>query len=592
MQKKFKLGLLMIFVLSFILIGCGDDKSLSIKDKENQKYISGTYRGEAESHGGVIIVNVTVNKNNITGIEFVDFNDAIYSEEPSYTMAENIVQANSTNIDAITGATETTEAIKLAVDNALKLAYLDSEYVEDSQNKPKIVRKYEDITTDVLVIGGGTAGMIASIEAAGNGSDVVLIEKLSFLGGNTNYAVAGINAVDTREQKNIYIYDNLENFFNDTMNYGENLNDVELVEVLGSESNMLIRWFETKNINLPNVSYLSGNSNFRSHSPDGSQVLGNHIIEELTKQLKSNNVHTRFSTKAEKIIVKDNAVSGVIVSASDGQTYKIFADAIVVATGGFAANLDMVVEKRPEFEGYGTTNSIGSTGDIFDIVEGLNIEFIHLDKIQTHPTVIPENNYTISEIVRNNGAILVNSKGERFVNELGKRDEISKSILEQEDGRAFLVFDQKIRENTPIINSYYKKGYLMEADYLDILADRVEIPKIEFIKTIRDYNSYVDDKIDSDFNRPLISNKISKAPFYIVEVTPAVHYTMGGIKIDKDAKVYKTNGEYIKGLYAAGEVTGGVHGGNRLNGNGLTDAGVFGRIAGKNASNYALMNND
>ncbi len=590
MQKKFKVVILMTLLLSFMLVGCGDSKIKDFIVKDNGVYIPGTYRGEAESHGGVIIVEVTVDENKITQIDFVDFNDAIYSEQPSYAIAENIIKANSTNIDTITGATETTKAVIVAVDDALENAYVDDIHKDEINKTYEVVVEYEDINTDVLVIGGGIAGLTASIEASESGADVLLIEKMTFLGGNANYAVSGLNAVETREQKTLYIHDSVETFFDDTMKYGKNLNDVELVKRLTSESNLLIRWFETKGIIFTEVEYLSGSTNNRAHRPGQNVMIGNYLIEELTRQLEINNVQTKLGTKAEKIIVEDNEVVGAVVSTTDGQTYNIYADAIVIATGGFSANNEMVVKYRPEFEGYGTTNSSGSTGDIFEIVDGLDVEFIDLDQIQSHPTVMPLNNYTISEIVRNEGGILVNRNGVRFVNELGENDEVSKAIIDQNNGSAFLVFDQNIRENTPIINSYYKKGYLMEADDIAILAERIEVPRLELVNTVTQYNRAVETKVDSDFKRQLMKTKINKAPFYVVEVAPAAHYTMGGLKIDKETRVYKTNGEYIEGLYAAGEVTGGVHGASRLSGNGLTDSGVFGRVAGANAGEFALTN--
>ncbi len=597
MKKTLMLIVALSLVMSILLTGCNNVKDeetiTNTETTETQeeskvsKYVAGEYVGSAESHGGNIEVLVTVDSDKILSIDFNDFNDSEFSIEPRDTMVEKIIEANSTNVDVVTGATKTTTAIKEAVTEALSTAIVD-----DTEDSTDIVNDevitYEDITTDIVVIGGGGAGLTAAITASENGADVVLVEKLTFLGGNTNYATGGLNAAGTLEQEALGIVDDVETFYNDTMKGGKELNDPKLVETLTSNAKDIVRWLTDKGADLTNVGVLGGSTNNRSHRPTGGAPVGNHIVSVLSENAKLLGVNTILSTTAMEVLVDDNAVKGVRVMTEDGQEYTINAKAVIIATGGYGANNDLVAEFVPALKGYGTTNAPGATGDVFDIVENLNVDFVNLDKIQTHPTVMPSNNYMITEAVRGTGAILVNREGTRFVNELETRDVVSNAELDQTGQTAYLVFDQNVRDNLSAINGYYEKGFLMEAETLEELANTMEIPAEELVSTVDTYNQYVNSGNDEDFGRAKMASTIEMTPFYAVEVGPAVHHTMGGVKIDSETRVYTTEGTTIDGLYAAGEVTGGVHGGNRLGGNAMADITVFGHIAGKNASEFAL----
>ena len=210
-----------------------------------------------------------------------------------------------------------------------------------------------------------------------------------------------------------------------------------------------------------------------------------------------------------------------------------------------------------------------------------------MDQIQTHPTVVPVKNIMITEAVRGNGAIVVNREGKRFEQEMTTRDVMSAAILKQTGKTAFLVFDQGVRDSLKAIESYAKQGLLTEGATVGELAQKLNIPAADLEATVTRYNAFVDAKKDADFNRANMPRKLETAPFYAVEIGPAVHHTMGGIKIDTDAEVINESGSAVPGLYAAGEVTGGVHGANRLGGNAMADIAVFGRIAGTNAAAYA-----
>ena len=291
----------------------------------------------------------------------------------------------------------------------------------------------------------------------------------------------------------------------------------------------------------------------------------------------------RYSNKVLDITEKDGRAAGVKVSAGSSE-YTISAKAVIIATGGFGANPQMVVSYKPELEGFGTTNHKGATGDAFGWIKKFNAGLTQMEEIQTHPTVVPGNGTMITEAVRGNGAILVNRDGKRFCTEMATRDVMSKAILEQKGKTAFLVFDQDVRESLKAIETYIKNGLITQGETAKELAEKLEIPSDEFEKTMADYVQIQKSGNDpfgrksSEMPRPL-----TKAPFYAVEVGPAVHHTMGGITINTKAQVLNADKNPVPGLYAAGEVTGGIHGANRLGGNAVADICIYGKIAADTA---------
>ncbi len=599
MKKNLKNLIIALTASTLFLASCGKSEVNVSSDVPEEKietvitddtkgediYLAGVYTGEADSIGGKIEVSVTVDKDSIQSIQFVEFNDSEFAFEPRDTMVDKIIKANGTNIDTISGATETSTAILNAVEIALSTALIGDtvEVVEINEE----VEAYEDVTTEVVVIGGGGAGLSAAISATQNGANVVLIEKMSFLGGNTNYATGGLNASETSQQAALEIEDSVETFYNDTMEGGKNINNPELVDVLTKNSSKTVDWLTELGADLNDVGVLGGSTNNRTHRPTGGAPVGNHIVNVLSENAKELNVDVRVSTTAKEILVENNEVIGVIVGTEDDSEYTIFADSIIIATGGFGANNDLVASFVPSLKGYGTTNAPGATGDMLSFTNGLDIELVDMKEIQTHPTVMPSNNYMITEAVRGTGAILVNREGNRFVNELETRDVVSDAELAQTGQTAFLVFDQNVRDNLSAINGYYEKGFLLEASTIEELSEQLQLPEGSLLETVSTYNTYVSNGNDIDFERAKMESTIEVSPFYAVEVGPAVHHTMGGIKIDTDTKVYTSTGEYIEGLFACGEVTGGVHGANRLGGNAMADITTFGYIAGENAAIYS-----
>jgi fumarate reductase flavoprotein subunit len=440
-------------------------------------------------------------------------------------------------------------------------------------------------SADVVIIGGGGAGLSAAVEAAENGATVILVEKMPMVGGNTNYATGGMNAAGTKFQAELGIEDSPELFFKDTMQGGKQENNPELVRVLTSEAKNSVEWLTSLGADLSDVGRLGGHSVNRTHRPTGGAPVGGHIVQTLKGAAEDRGVDIRTWTEAIELLEEDGRVAGVRVrNLQEEEEYVIEAKAVVMAAGGFGASQDMIVSLDSDLEGFGTTNHKGATGDAFDLVDGHGVQLVDMEYIQTHPTVVPEKGKMITEAVRGNGAILVNRAGERFVNELDTRDVVSAAELEQEGGTAMLVFDQGVRESLSAIEKYLQAGLVTEAESLEALAEAIEVPADALRATVAEYNGFVEAGRDPEFGRTSMARVLETAPYYAVEVGPAVHHTMGGIRIDIDARVIGENGEPVTAFFAAGECTGGVHGANRLGGNALADIVTFGRIAGRNAA--------
>ena len=444
----------------------------------------------------------------------------------------------------------------------------------------------ENITTDVVVVGGGGAGLSAAIAAKEKGANVVLVEKMLMLGGNTNYATAGINAANTKLQKKLGIEDNAELFYNDTMKGGKNVNNPELVKKLTTDSANIIDWLTERGADLSEVVFTGGQSAKRTHRPAGGQAVGPVIVDALAETAEKDGIDVRTESEVTKLIKTGDKVTGVEVKHK-GETYNITAKAVVMATVGFGANAKMVAEYKPSLEGFGSTNSPAITGEGIKMVKAVGGDLVDMTEIQTHPTVVHKKTAMITEAVRGEGAILVNREGKRFVSELETRDVVSKAELEQTGKSAFLVFDQEVREKLGAINGYVRKGFTVEGATVEELAGKIGVDAKGLVETMAKYNGYVKAGEDKDFGKTALPRELVKAPFYAIEVSPAVHHTMGGVRINTNAEVLTADGKVIPGLFAAGEITGGVHGANRIGGNAVTDITVYGKTAGENAADFA-----
>lgn len=488
-------------------------------------------------------------------------------------------------------ATETTTAEAAASAEATEATTAAEETTaEETQAEAEVPA--EQMQADIVVIGAGGAGMTAAIQAVQDGAtDVIILEKMPVTGGNTTRSTGGLNAAGTKYQAAEGIEDSVELFVEDTMKGGKELNDKELVTVMAENSSAAVDWVNEIGGDLSVVGMFGGASVKRIHRPSDTSAVGPMLVKALNAKLDELKVPVLLETKATKILVNDKgAVCGVVAEDKDGKEMTISCTAVILATGGFGANSEMVVSYKSDLEGFCTTNHPGATGDGIEMVKELGAAFVDMEQIQTHPTVNPDTTTMYTEGVRGNGAILVNKEGKRFVNELETRDVVSAAILEQTDGTCYLLFDEAVRESLKAIEGYISAGIVEEGETPEELAEKIGMDGAALAETLKAYGEAQKAGKDEEFGRDSMELPLDQPKYYAALCAPAIHHTMGGVKINTNTEVVKEDGSVIPGLYAAGEITGGVHGANRLGGNAVSDIVVFGRIAGTQAEDYVAAN--
>lgn len=445
-----------------------------------------------------------------------------------------------------------------------------------------VILNSDDDVADVVIIGAGASGMSAAIEADSLGYDVILLEKMPYVGGNTIRATAGINIVESPEQAALGIDDSKSLFVSDVLASGHSENNVLMVEKLADESASALDWLNDMGADLTDVGILAGHSVARTLRPSGGLPVGGEIVRVLKNKIDQMDIDLRLENKATKILTDaQGKITGVEVLDRTGRTYVVKTSQVIIATGGFGGSPEMYVYYNQKLKGYKTTNSPSATGDFIGLVKDLNVQLVDMSYIQTHPTVSYEYGMLITEAIRGNGGILINNKGLRFADELENRDLLSEAILDQPNQEVFLIFNDSIKSSLASSNDYINMDIVMTAGSVSELAETMRVDRQTFSQTIESYNQYVEQGVDLAFGRRALERKIDEGPFYAIQVIPGVHYCMGGILIDDKARAIDANNNPVLGLYASGEATGGIHGLNRLGGNSLLDAIVFGRIAGR-----------
>ena len=626
------LAMAAVIAVSLFGYGCGAKSASTSSDAG----VSGDFTGTAKGFGGDVSVTLTLTDGAITGCtaEGKDETEGVGSQAIA-KMPGEIAENGSIAVDGVSGATITSTAIKEAAAAALTAAGLNPDDYKTAVEKDAAAED-STIDADVAIVGAGGAGMTAAITAAAEGKSVVILESQSMVGGNSVRATGGMNAGKTvyqdenefgesagvektlktaaekyadnetitalaktvSEQWAAYqanptgYFDSVELMELDTMIGGKGINDPELVETLCANSADAIDWLDEHGITLHNVSSFGGASVKRIHRPvnaEGKTVsVGSYMIPLLEENCEKAGVKMMLDTTATEILTDANgAAVGVKATGASGETVTVNAKAVVLATGGFGANLDMVVKYKPELKGFMTTNAPGIQGQGIEMAQAIGAATVDMDQIQIHPTVEANTAALITEGLRGDGAILINEEGQRFIDEVGTRDVVSAAEIAQTGSYSWLVVDQAMADASSVIQGYIKKGYTVTGATYEELGKAMGVDAAAFAETMEKWNGYVEAKNDPDFGRTSFANPLNTAPYYAVKVTAGVHHTMGGLKINANTEVLNEKGEVIPGLFAAGEVTGGVHGANRLGGNAVADFTVFGRIAGAAASDYA-----
>ncbi|MBR2096694.1 MAG: flavocytochrome c [Prevotella sp.] len=582
---RWLMGVLLICGL-WMFVACTNVDS-PVVEPETGQLQDGEWTGSGEGRSGTIIVKVTVENHQVTKVTVVSQSESSFAQETIYSLCKSAVGRTaemSVEVDGITGATLTSTGVIDAINMALEMAM--GKHVDKDKT-------YKDGTCDIIVVGAGGAGLSAAVAAAETAGSlkIIVLEKQHIIGGNTNSSTGGINAVETDIQKGLGIEDSKQLFYDDIMKGGKYENIPSLVENLVEHAPVTISWLTGLGADLSDVELMGGSSVKRTHRPKGGTAIGPHLMKVLNNATTNKNIEIRTSNKVTGLLsAVDGSVTGVKVQNANGSTYSLTAKAVIIATGGFGANLEMVTNLQPSLKGFATLNHSGATGDAFGWMTAIGGATVQMANIQIHPTAEATNHILITEAVRGNGAILVNHEGKRFCNEMDTRDVVSAAILKQTKGKVFLIFDQGVRKSLASIETYANQHLLKEGATVAELAKVIGIPAADLETTLNSYNAQQKAGIDETFGRSAaqMTAALETAPYYAVCVTPAIHHTMGGLSVNTDTQVLRADGTPIPGLYAAGEVTGGLHGANRLGGNGVADIVVNGRLAGIAAAQKAL----
>jgi len=559
------------------------DAMIRDTSESGRKYKAGVYQEKVEAEALKLKINVTLDTDRITDISLVPDDTLDVDFTTTFeSLRSRILVANSPHVDAITGATTQSEALKKAVSRAMTTS--SKQHVIEEGGNPNAPQNY-----DVVIVGSGGAGLAAAIQAHDEGARVVIIEKMPTIGGNTIKASVGMNAAETGFQKLKGIEDSKELFYEETLKGGQFKNNPVLLREFVDLAPEAIEWLADKGIELNDITITGGMSIDRTHRPADRSAVGGFLISGLVKNINSRNIEVLLETSVAEILYENGAVAGVKVVDEYNDSRILNAKSVIVATGGFSANRELVVKYRPELDGFVTTNHKGATGSGITMLEKIGAGTVDMGEIQIHPTVEQTTSYLVSESIRGGGAILVSQAGERFYNEMETRDKVSAQIIALPEKSAWIVFDEQVRMNNKAADEYIAKGFVISAPTVAELAVKLNMSEHHTLEaTLARYNNFVIMQKDEDFGRQTaLRHPLSEAPFYAIRVAPGVHHTMGGVTIDTTTAVLDSQKQVINGAWACGEVVGGIHGANRIGGNAVADIIIFGILAGGNAAAYA-----
>lgn len=555
-----------------------------------KKNVTGSFQGKAKGHNGDVVIDVDIENSKIKN---VSLKESVETEDVGAIAINKLIEKvnfSDFNLDIVTGATYSSEAFISAFADALKKAGLN--YKNYLKKDVQITKRDEkkEMDVDVVVVGSGGAGLISAIKAKENGKKVVVLEKLPIIGGNTLISGAEYAAPQNWLQDKENIKDSVELFEKDVEKAGGNK---ELIKVLATNALDGAKWLrDDVGVEwMDHLMFFGGHSVKRSLIPKGQS--GKELINKLSDKCSKLGIDILTETNCYELIFEDNKVKGVKANIKTGQL-TVNAKSVILATGGFGANKKMLYENDKEIDDkILSTNQPGSTGDGIIMAQKIGADVVDMDKIQLYPICDVQTGkllYT-ADTRLTSGAILVNKQGNRFVEELDTRRKISMAIKEQQDSIAYQIWDEDSMQKSKVLQDHkieydnlIENKKMIKANSIEEIADFFDLDKENLKKTIEKFNKDSENGKDTLFNLRRLGFKIEKAPFYCLKAVPAVHHTMGGLKINKEAKVLNTKAQEIDGLFAAGEVTGGIHGNNRLGSVSIADITVFGIIAGTNAS--------
>lgn len=605
-------------------------------------YVPGTYKGTAAGRNGDLTVAVTLSNSAIEAVEVVEHKETIgVSNVAVAQIPSAIVENQSLAVDTISGATLTSNAIIEATAAALTAAGADVDTLR-KRTIEKTAGELIEKTADVVIVGCGGAGLSASIAAAEKGASVIVIEKGDMAGGNTLLSGGAWNAVDPELQGKIetqpgmldtlnafldedestypaghsetlatlkqqiadylsgdttYMFDSIELHIIQCYQGGlrQNLDgewyygDYDLIRNLCEKSLDTINWTKSWGIDWTDkISFVYGSLWNRGHS--NTSYLGSGYFTYGIPHAQDLGVEIMYCTAGKELIVENGKVVGIKAEQKDGTPVVLHArKGVVIATGGYGGSIELIKEYNnywPSLPDEITTNNAPTiTGDGIFMCRNIGANLVGMDFVQLMALSHPVTNGSTGMGGTPNLTLYVNKEGKRFVNECAARDTVAAAAFAQTDGMFYSIDDvDSVNKTQEEISGWLAQGYIWKADTIEELAEMIGVDSAALAETVTTYNSYVTSGVDLDFHKASMTQTIDTAPFYATPHKPNIHHTMGGVQINTNAQVLDTNGNIITGLYAAGEVCGGIHAGNRLGGNAIADALTYGRIAGENAA--------
>ena len=559
-----------------------------------------TAEGTGVGKHGDITVAVTFDAGKIQDIKIVkNAENPILAKKVFTDLKDQVVALSSTDVDLISGATFSAKGFIDAVNDAAKkagvtLAKADKKALKKAARKLPKTSNY-----DVVVIGAGGAGFSAAITARNAGANVVLLEKMPAVGGNSLISGAEMNAAKNWVQPKLGINDDSpELHAEDTFKGGDGKGDMKVINVMTHQALDAAKWcrdYLGVRFEDDNLFFFGGHSRKRALIPVGH--TGTEFIAKFQAKADELGIPVITNMKAEELIKdKDGRVVGV-KATMDGSEYTFNAKGgVVLATGGFGANPEMVKKYNPKIdERFKTTDAPGSTGEALYMAERAGAELVNMGYIQTYPICDPLSGaIELIADARFDGAIMLNQEGKRFVEELQRRDVLSEAILNQTGRYCWVLWNDKIGSISNTVKAhaneyeaFTKQGIMTTCDDLKCIADFTKIPFDQLQKTVKRVSDMAGKGNDKDFNHRAGLMDMQQGKYYVIKAVPSTHHTMGGVRINEKAEALTAEGKVIPGLWAAGEVTGVTHGTNRLGGNAYTDIIVFGRIAGEAAAKAA-----
>lgn len=556
-----------------------------------------TTQGTGVGKHGDMTVAVTFDNGRIQAIEIVkEAENPVLAKKVYTDLKAAVIASNSADLDAISGATFSSKGFLDAVKDAAKKAGVTLSKA-DAKAIKKVVKNIPAVSNyDVVVIGAGGAGFSAAIEAKNAGANVVLLEKMPAVGGNSLISGAEMNAARNWVQPKLGILDDsAERHAADTFKGGDKKGDMKVINVMTANALDAAKWcrdYLGVRFEDDNLFFFGGHSRKRALIPVGH--TGTEFIAKFQAKADELGIPVITDMKAEELI-KDKTGRVVGVKAtSHGATYTFNAKGgVVLATGGFGANKAMVKKYNPKIdERFKTTDAPGTTGEALYMAKRAGAQLVNMGYIQTYPICDPISG--VIELIadsRFDGAIMLNQEGKRFVEELERRDVLSEAILKQTGNYCWVLWNDNIgkisntvKEHPTEYEAFTKQGIMATCPDLKCIADFTKMPLKQLESTVKRVSSMAGKGNDKDFHHRGGLMDMSEGQYYVIKAVPSTHHTMGGVRINEKAQALTAKGQVIPGLWAAGEVTGVTHGTNRLGGNAYTDIIVFGRIAGEAAA--------